>query len=49
MWQPQTVVLFDIRVVDTDSPSYVNPPVEAVLSSAEAEKKVKYSKVAEAH
>ena len=39
IWQPQTEALFDIRVVDTDAPSYVKRTVEAVLQTAEQEKK----------
>ena len=38
-WQPQTEALFDIRVVDTDAPSYVKHTVEAVLQIAEQENK----------
>ena len=41
-WQPQVVTLFDVRVVDTDAKSYVQSNVEAVLSSAEHMKKMKY-------
>ena len=42
IWQPQTETLFDIRVVGTDAQSYVKPTVEAVLHTAELEKKKKY-------
>ena len=42
IWQPQTEALFDIRVVDTDAPSYIKRTVEAVLQTAEQEKKKKY-------
>ena len=38
VWQPQMVALFDIRVVDTDAPSYSHRYVAAILSSAEEEK-----------
>jgi hypothetical protein len=38
----------DIRVVDTDAPSYLNKSPESVLMSAENEKKSKYSKACEA-
>ena len=31
VWQPQTVALFDMRVVDTDAPSYSHRDVAAVL------------------
>ena len=42
VWQPQVDVLFDVRVVDTDAPSYHGRSPQAVLGSAEAEKKCKY-------
>ena len=38
VWQPQMVALFDIRVIDTDAPSYSHRYVAAILSSAEEEK-----------
>ena len=47
VWQPQTVALFDIRVVDTDAPSYSHRDVAAILSTAEEEKKRKYCDAAE--
>ena len=47
VWQPQTMVLLDIRVVDTDAPSHINRSVEAVLISAELQKKRKYLMAAE--
>ena len=40
--------LFDVRVVDTDAKSYVQCNVEAVLSSAEHMKKMKYVDAVEA-
>ena len=46
IWQPQMVALFDIRVID--APSYSNRDVASILSSAEEEKKRKYSDAAEA-
>ena len=46
VWQPQTVALFDVRVTDTDAPSYSQRVVSAILSSAEEAKKMKYSKAA---
>ena len=46
MWQPQTEALFDIRVIDTDAQSHVQRSVDAVLASAEREKKRKYSEAA---
>ena len=47
VWQPQTVALLDVRVVDTDAQSYTNRTVGAILSSAEHEKKNKYTVAAE--
>ena len=46
VWQPQTVALFDVRVTDTDATSHSQRVVTAVLSSAEEEKKNKYSEAA---
>ena len=48
VWQPQTVALFDVRVVDTDAQSYLSRSVGTILSSAEQEKKIKYSEAVEA-
>ena len=42
MWQPQTAALLDVRVVYTDAQSYACRTVDAVLCSAEQEKKRKY-------
>ena len=42
VWQPQCDALFDIRVVDTDAPSYNRQSPRSVLCSAESEKKKKY-------
>ena len=39
MWTPQTEALFDIRVTDTDTQSYINQSPKEVLQSAENEKK----------
>lgn len=47
VWEPQRVALFDIRVTDTDAPSYISRTVSAVLSSAEQEKKRKYAPACE--
>lgn len=47
VWQPQTTALVDIRVVDTDAPSYGNRPVINILHSAEEEKKRKYASASE--
>ena len=44
LWQPQTVALLDVRVVDTDAPSHIHRNTDAVLSSAEE----KYNSAAEA-
>ena len=46
VWQPQTAALFDIRVVHADAQSYVGRSVQAVLKSAELEKKRKYNQAA---
>ena len=43
VWQPQVTALFDIRVIDSDAPSYLDRSPEAVLKSAEREKKSKYN------
>ena len=40
--QPQVDVLFDVRVTDVNAPSYRSRSPQAVLCSAEAEKKRKY-------
>ena len=42
VWTPQSEVLFDIRIVDTDAQSYCSRPPMDVLSAAEEEKKRKY-------
>ena len=47
MWQPQTAALLDVRVVHTDAQSYASRTVDAVLCSAEQEKKRKYSAAVE--
>ena len=50
LWQPQTTVaMLDVRVVDTDAPSHIYQNTDAVLSSAEEEKKRKYNSAAKAH
>jgi len=46
VWQPQTEVLFDVRVVDTDTQSYAHRTVSAVLLTAEKEKR-KYTHAAQ--
>ena len=46
VWQPQTVALFDVRVTDTDAPSYSERVVSAILLSAEEATKKKYSEAA---
>jgi len=48
-WQPQTKALFDIRVINTDAQSYSACTPSAVLCSAEAEKKRKYSQACHDH
>ena len=47
VWQPQATAVFDISVIDSDAPSHVSRPVEAVLKSAEREKKSKYNSACE--
>ena len=47
MWSPQAEALFDIRILDTDAPSYKHHTPEAVLESAAKEKKRKYQKAVE--
>ncbi len=47
VWIPQAEALFDVRVVDTDAPSYSNRTPKDVLQTAEREKKAKYSKACE--
>ena len=42
VWNPQTQVLFDFEIVNTDAHSYVNRPVGAVLESAAAMKRCKH-------
>jgi len=49
VWQPQTEASFDIGVVDTDARSYCGRTPTAVLSSAEVEKKHKYSLACQSH
>ena len=48
VWQPQTEALFNVCVVDTDAQSYAHRTVSAVLSTAEKEKKRKYTHAAQA-
>ena len=47
VWIPQAEAVFDVRVADTDAASYVGRSVDAVLASAEQEKKQKYLLAAE--
>ena len=42
IWQPRGDVLFDVRVVDTDAPSYQGRTPQAVLRTVETEKQRKY-------
>ena len=42
VWQPQGDAIFDVRVVDTDAPSYRSCSPHAVLQSVESEKRKKY-------
>uniref|UniRef100_A0A1X7SY36 Uncharacterized protein n=1 Tax=Amphimedon queenslandica TaxID=400682 RepID=A0A1X7SY36_AMPQE len=43
VWQPQGTCLFDVRVIDSDAPSYLDRSPEQILKTAEREKKAKYS------
>ena len=47
VWQPQATALFDIRVIDSDAPSYLNISPQQVLKIAERDKKNKYSAACE--
>ena len=47
VWQPQTEALFDVRVVDTDTQSYVQCAVSSVLATAEREKKRRYAQASQ--
>ena len=47
LWSPQTEALLDIRIIDTDAPSYKHHTPEAVLESAAKEKKRIYQKAVE--
>ena len=42
VWQPQCYAIFDVRIVDTDAPSYRSRTPPDVLQTAELEKKRKY-------
>ena len=42
VWQPQCDAIFDVRIVDTDAPSYHSRTLPDVLQSAELEKNRKY-------
>ena len=42
VWVLQSKALFDIRIIDTDTWSYLDRPPLDVLSAAESEKKKKY-------
>ena len=39
VWQPQVEALFDIRVIDTDAPSYWRRSPVSILDSGAVEKK----------
>ena len=47
IWEPQMEALFDVRVVDTDAPSYGSLSPECVVRRAEQEKKRKYQTACE--
>jgi len=39
VWEPQVDTIFDVRIVDTDALSYSSHTPQAVIQSAEVEKK----------
>ena len=47
VWQSQATAVFDVRVIDSDAPSYSHMSPKAVLRSAETAKKNKYSSACE--
>uniref|UniRef100_A0A1X7UHG6 Uncharacterized protein n=1 Tax=Amphimedon queenslandica TaxID=400682 RepID=A0A1X7UHG6_AMPQE len=47
IWQSQATAVFDVRVIDSDAPSYRHMSPKAVLKSAETAKKNKYSSACE--
>ena len=47
VWNPQSMAVFNIRVIDSDAPSYLSRTPDAVLLSAEREKKLKYNETCE--
>ena len=47
VWQPQVEALFDIRVIDTDAPSYRRRSPVSVLDSGAVEKKRVYQSAVE--
>ena len=42
VWQPQATALFDVRVIDTDAPFYINKIPVNVLKIAKREKRQKH-------
>ena len=46
-WDFQREVLFDIRILNADAPSYLSNSLASIFDSARVEKKTKYSKAAE--
>ena len=49
VWQRQCTAMFDVRILDSDSPSYSNKSPQSVVAAAEIEKKRKYSAACESH
>ena len=47
VWQSHATAVFDVRVIDSDAPSYSHMSPKAVLRSAETAKKNKYSSACE--
>ena len=48
VWQPRFTAVFDVRVTDSDVPSFLRQSPIQVLRTAEREKKAKYSSACEA-
>ena len=49
VWNPQTQMLFDFKIVNMDAHSYVNRPVRAILESAAAMKRSKHKEACVDH
>ena len=49
VWQRQCTAMFDVHLVDSNSPSYSDQSPQSVLASAEREKKRKYIAACQSH